>query len=343
MKKLLNTLYVTTPLSYLSLENENIVILLEEKEKFRIPFANVEGIVCFGYMGASPALMGKCAENNISLSFLSPSGKFLARVTGKTKGSVLLRKKQYQFAEDRQASLFLAQNIVAAKLFNSRNTIERSIRDNADAVKISKLIDVSKLLKGNLQKAYDFHDLDELRGFEGAYAKAYFSVFDEMILQQKKHFYFTERNKRPPLDNVNCMLSYLYIILALEITAALETVGLDPYVGFMHQIRPGRASLALDLLEELRSYLVDRHILTLINLKQMTNKDFHKKEGGGILLTDERRRKLLDSWQKQKKEKIRHPIINEKIEIGLIPYVQAQLMARFLRGDVEEYPPFLCR
>lgn len=330
-------------MSYLSLDGENIVILFEEKEKFRMPFVNIEGIVCFGYMGASPALMGKCADNNISLSFLKPNGEFLARVTGKTRGNILLRKKQHQAANDGNFCLSFSKNIVAAKLYNSRNTLERCIRDHDTKIDITRLEEASSQIKNNLEKTYSFLDKDTLRGFEGAHAKIYFQVFDDMILQQKQYFSFTERNKRPPLDNVNCMLSYLYIILALEIASALETVGLDPYLGFMHEVRPGRASLALDLLEELRSYLVDRVVLSLINLKQITQKHFLKKEGGAILLTDEGRKILLNAWQEKKKEQIKHSFIDEKIEIGLLPYTQAQLLARFLRGDLEEYPAFLSR
>ena len=343
MRKLLNTLYITTPKSYLSLNGENIVVLLEENEKFRMPFVNIEAIVCFGYMGASPALMGKCADNNISLSFLSPNRKFLARLTGKTKGNVHLRKKQYSISEDEDFCLKFSKDIVAAKIFNSRKMIDRCIRDNYDSMNTVKLEAVSYQLKESIESIYIQPDKDALRGLEGASAKAYFSVFDDMILKQKKDFPFDYRSKRPPLDNVNCMLSYLYTILSLEITTALETVGLDPYVGFMHELRSGRASLSLDLLEELRSYLVDRSVLAMINLIQMSGKDFNQKEGGGVLMTDDARKKLLTCWQEKKRETIKHPVIEEKIELGLLPYVQAQLLARYLRGDIEKYPIFLCR
>ncbi|MEI7884243.1 MAG: type I-C CRISPR-associated endonuclease Cas1c [Clostridia bacterium] len=343
MRKLLNTLYVTTPKSYLSLDGENIVVLLDENEKFRMPFANIENIICFGYMGASPALMGKCAENNIAINFLKPNGEYLARITGKIKGNVILRKKQYFCSEDGIFCLNFSKNLIAAKLFNTRNTLERTIRDNQEIMDTTNLIKISQLIKENLKNVYEFNDLDALRGFEGSIAKSYFSVFNDMILQQKKHFQMYGRSKRPPLDNVNCMLSYLYIILSLEIQSALETVGLDAYVGFMHTIRPGRSSLALDLVEELRSYLVDRMVITMINLKQITEKDFYPKEGGGVLMTDEGRKKLLNCWQERKKEIINHPFINEKIEVGLIPYVQSQLLARYLRNDLDEYPPFLCK
>jgi len=343
MRKLLNTLYVTTPKSYLSLDGENIVILLDEDEKFRIPFINIEGIVCFGYMGASPALMGKCADNNISLSFLRPNGEFMARVTGKTKGSVYLRKAQYSFHDDNERCLGFAKDIIAAKLCNAKFTLDRTIRDNKEKINTVNLEKISSSLKTAIKGATDFYDKDELRGFEGANAKQYFSVFNDMILQQKEHFIFTERTKRPPLDNVNCILSYIYTILTLEISSAIETVGLDPYVGFYHELRAGRASLAVDLIEELRSYMADRFVLSMINLKKISHKEFVEKEGGGILMSDDGRRKILTEWQERKKEVITHPFIDEKIEVGLIPYIQAQLLARFLRGDLEEYPPFLCK
>ncbi len=343
MRKLLNTLYVTTAKSYLSLDGENIVILLDEKEKFRMPFVNIENITCFSYMGASPALMGKCADNNIAINFLRPNGEYLARITGKTKGNVFLRKKQYTCSDDKEFCLNFSKNIIAAKIHNTRYTLERSIRDNKDKTDINGLIKVSQYIKDNYDRVFQFNDLDSLRGFEGLIAKNYFGVFNDMILQQKKYFNITDRNKRPPLDNVNCLLSYLYIILSLEIQSALETVGLDPYVGFMHSLRPGRGSLALDILEELRAYLVDRLVITMINLKQITEKDFLTKEGGGVLMTNEGRKCVLKGWQERKREIIKHPFIDEKIEIGLIPYVQAQLLARYLRGDMSEYPPFLCK
>ena len=344
MRKLLNTLYVTTPESYLSLDGENVVIRLEKEEKFRLPFINVESIVCFGFMGASPALMGKCAENNIGLCFLNPyNGKFLAKVVGKTKGNVFLRKKQYGLSNDTQFCLEFATEIVSAKIFNSRFSLERAIRDNKDKINTMQLEKSSEMLKDAIKYCYEFENIDELRGFEGVQAKLYFKAFNDMILQQKEHFYFHERTKRPPLDNINCMLSYLYTILSFDISSALETVGLDPYVGFYHTLRSGRVSLAVDLIEELRSYMVDKFVITLINLKKINHKDFIEKEGGAILMTDEGRKKILTAWQERKKEIITHPFLKEKIEIGLIPYAQAQLLARFVRGDTDEYTPFLCK
>jgi len=343
MRKLLNSLYITTPNSYLSLDGENIVILLEDNEKFRMPFVNIENIICFGYMGASPALMGKCMDNNISINFMKPNGELLARLVGKTKGNVLLRKKQYHVSDDDQFCLDFSQNIVAAKLFNSRATLQRTIRDHSDKIDTSNLIQISNQIANNIPKIYEIRDEDELRGFEGINARNYFSVFNDMILSQKENFNMSMRTKRPPLDNLNCMLSYLYTILSFEVRSALEVTGLDPFVGFMHTLRPGRPSLALDLMEEMRAYMVDRLVLTMINLKQITEKDFYMKEGGGVLMTDDGRKKILKCWQDRKKEIITHPFINEKIEIGLLPYVQAQLLSKYLRDDLSEYHPFLMK
>jgi CRISPR-associated protein Cas1 len=343
MRKLLNTLYITTPNSYLSLDGENIVVLLDNYEKFRMPFVNIENIVCFGYMGASPALMGKCVNNNVGLCFLKPNGEFLARIIGKTKGNVLLRTRQYRMSEDEQFCLNFSINIVSAKIYNTKATLQRTIRDRSNTIDVSCLEDTVEFLEKNIGKVYEFLDLDQLRGFEGINARNYFEVFNDMIICQKDDFKMKVRTKRPPLDYLNCLLSYLYTILSLEVGAALESIGFDPYVGFMHTLRPGRASLALDMMEELRAYMVDRHVITMINLKQITKKDFRKKEGGAILMTDEGRKKLLTIWQERKKEIIVHPYLNEKVEIGLIPYVQAQLLSKFLRGDLYEYNPFLIK
>jgi len=239
--------------------------------------------------------------------------------------------------------LKFSKDIVAAKIFNSRFSVEKTIRDNEGKIDTTKLENTSTTLKLAFKEAYTPTNKEKLRGFEGAHAKHYFQTFDSMILRQKDDFFFRERSKRPPLDNVNCMLSYLYTILSFDVAAALETVGLDPYVGFYHEIRVGRASLAVDMMEELRAYLVDRFVISMINLKQISRKDFFEKEGGAVLMTDEGRKKILTNWQERKKKIITHTILNEKIEIGLIPYAQALLLARFIRGDMEEYPPFLCK
>jgi CRISP-associated protein Cas1 len=339
MKKLMNVLYVTAPESYLSLEGENILVKKEENIAMRVPLHNLENIVCFGYRGTSPALMGACAERNIGLSFLSPQGHFLARVVGKIKGNVLLRKKQYQVSE-KQETVEIAASFLIGKIFNGRKVLERALRDHAMLVDSQVLAGASASLKQCLGSLKECQKLEDLLGLEGSAAKTYFGVFDQLVLQQRDDFFFKERSRRPPLDNLNALLSFLYTLLANEAAAALETVGLDPYVGFLHQDRPGRPSLALDLMEELRPIFADRLALSLVNRKQVTGKGFVKKESGGILMNDETRKKVLTAWQERKKEMILHPFLKEKIEFGLIPYVQALLLARHLRGDLDAYPPF---
>lgn len=343
MRKLLNTLYVTSPDSYLSLDGENIVILREEEQVFRMPLHNIEGIVAFGYTGASPALMGACAKHNIALSFMTPSGRFLARVTGEIRGNVVLRKEQYHISEDDVRATAIAKNIIIAKIINSKKCVERVARDYSMRVNGEKFQNVAEKLKKSIGAIENCKTRDELRGIEGEAAANYFNVFNDMILQQKESFVFEGRNRRPPLDNVNALLSFVYTLLGQNIAAALETVGLDPYVGVMHTDRPGRISLALDLLEELRAVFVDRFVLSLINRKMVQASDFTKKENGAVIMSDEARKLVLTQWQKKKQEEIKHPFLGEKIEWGLVPYVQALLLARFIRGDIEEYPPFLWR
>lgn len=341
MKKLLNVLYVSTPDSYLSLDGENIVISIEGSEKFRIPLHNIESIVCFGYMGASPALMGFCAEKGVGLCFLSPYGKFLAHVSGGVHGNVLLRKKQFCISDIENECTAVAVNCITGKLINSRVVIDRGIRDHAEQVDVDALEKASSYIKSSAARLQNCKTLDEIRGIEGDCAKTYFGVFDELILQQKDSFFMHDRNKRPPTDNLNALLSFLYTLLAHDIQSALETVGLDPYVGFLHRDRPGRASLALDIMEEFRAFFVDRLALSLINRKQITAKGFTTKESGGVLMDGDTRKDVLTAWQKRKQEDITHPFLKEKISIGLLPYVQALLLARYLRGDLDAYPPFL--
>lgn len=340
MKKLLNTLYVTSQDSYLSLDGENVVIFDKEEELGRIPLHNLEAIISFGYRGVSPALMGGCAKRNISLCFLSPQGRFLARVTGAVRGNVVLRKRQYEVSQDETLSLGIAKNCILGKVYNSRWILERATRDHSLQVDVEMLKQASGYLQNSLRCIDNAADMAQLRGYEGEAASVYFGVFDQLILQQKKDFAFSGRNKRPPLDNVNAMLSFVYTLLTNMIASSLETVGLDPYVGFMHTDRPGRASLALDLIEELRPVLADRFVLTMINRKMVSSKDFTKKEDGAVLMRDDARKNLLTEWQNKKKEVIKHPYLGEKVEWGLIPFVQAMLLARYLRGDIDEYPPF---
>lgn len=280
MKKLLNTLYVTSENSYLALDGENLVVYNEKKEVGRLPLHNLEGIVFFGYRGTSPALMGACAERNISLCYLTPQGKFLARVTGKVKGNVLLREQQYISCKDDEMSLAIAKNCITGKVYNARWVLERAIRDHEMQIDVENVKKASLYLKESLQYIQNAESKNQLRGYEGEAASIYFGVFNELILQQKKEFNFQGRNKRPPQYNVNAMLSFVYTLLTNQITSALEVVGLDPYVGYLHTDRPGRVSLALDLIEELRSVYADRFVLSLINKRIVSGKNFSKKENG---------------------------------------------------------------
>ena len=278
MKKLLNTLYVTSENSYLGLDGENIVVYDDKKEIGRLPLHNLEGIVSFGYRGTSPALMGACVEKNISLCYLTPQGKFLARVTGKIKGNVVLRQQQFLSSCDEKISLDIAKNCILGKVYNARWILERAIRDHPMQIDVEAVKSSSVKLKEFLEYIQNANSIEQLRGYEGEAASIYFGVFDELILQQKKDFQFHGRNRRPPLDNVNAMLSFVYTLLNNQITSALEVVGLDPYVGFMHTDRPGRTSLSLDLIEELRAVMADRFVLSLINKKIVNGKNFTQKE-----------------------------------------------------------------
>lgn len=341
MRKVLNTLYVTSENSYLTLDGENIVVYEEKQEIGRLPLHNLEGIVSFGYRGTSPALMGACADRNISLCYMTPQGKFLARVIGKTKGNVILREQQYRSSQDEKVSLSIAKNCILGKIYNSRWVLERAIRDHGLQIDVEKVKSASDNLKKSLEYIKECQSKEQLRGYEGEAASIYFGVFDQLILQQKKDFSFQGRNKRPPVDNMNAMLSFVYTLLTNTIASALESVGLDPYVGYLHTERPGRVSLALDMIEELRAVLADRFVLSLVNKKIVTGKSFKQKENGAVLLDEEFRKRLLAEWQSKKKETLTHPYLKEKVEWGMVPYVQAMLLARYLRGDLDGYPVFL--
>lgn len=340
MRKLLNTLYVTTPEAYLSKDGLNVVVSVKQEEVFRIPAINIEGIVTFGYMGASPGLMKLCSDNGIALTFLSPNGRFVSRVQGQIKGNVLLRKKQYLLSDDPVWSLSVARLMIAGKIQNYRNILKRYIRDYGENEKVNASVKVLEVAK---RDALTATDKSVLMGYEGMASNAYFEVFPELLLNQKQDFPFHGRNRRPPKDAVNAMLSFAYTLLANDMAAALETVGLDPYVGFLHSIRPGRTSLALDMMEELRAYLGDRFVLSLINKKQMTIKDFLLQATDGVVMTDKGKKTFIAAWQNRKRETIVHPYLNERVEIGLLPYVQALLMARYIRQDIDNYPVFLIK
>ena len=301
----------------------------------------LEQILYFGYKGASPALMGECTKRNISLCFFKPNGRFLARAVGKQYGNVLLRKRQYRVSDNEELSCIIARNFISGKIFNSRSVLERAKRDHGLSLDCNELSNASKQLLSLARVSRSCNSLDVLRGFEGEAASLYFQQFNQLILQNKDFFIFNGRIKRPPVDAVNAVLSFAYTLLANDCASALEAVGLDPYVGFLHRDRPGRISLALDLMEELRSVFADRFVLTLINNRILNHKSFIMQENGVVLLTDAARKEYLSAWQERKKDVITHPFIGEKIPWGLVPFVQAQLLARHLRGDLEQYPCFL--
>jgi len=341
MRKLLNTLYITQPDVYLTLDGENVVAKQEGEEALRVPLHNLEGIVAFGYTGASPALMGACARRNIAMTFLTLNGKFEASVIGPEKGNVLLRKTQYRLSDSEEGSLAIARNMLAGKLYNSRWVLERAVRDHALRLDTESIGKAARQIADAIPLIRQAETLGQLRGVEGDAASLYFGVFDELILQNKETFSFDGRNRRPPLDRVNALLSFTYALLSNDTEAALCSAGLDPFVGFLHRDRPGRRSLALDIMEELRAPLADRFVLTLINNRQVEPSGFVLKETGAILMKDETRRAVLTAWQERKRDQITHPFLKEKIAWGLVPHVQALLLARHLRGDLEEYPPLM--
>ena len=340
MRKLLNTLFVTSEDSYLSLDGENVVIKKDGETAARFPLHTLESILCFSYNGASPALMGACVKHGIALSFLTPNGKFLARASGEMNGNVLLRRSQYRMADDPWASCRVASWLIAGKIYNSRWVLERATRDHAMRIDVETVKRVSAFLKNSLGAAAGAGTLDELRGIEGEAAAQYFRAFDELVLQNRDVFAMNGRSRRPPMDAMNALLSFAYTLLTHDCASALESVGLDSYVGFMHRDRPGRSSLALDLMEELRPVIADRFALTLINRQELTEKHFRSEVSGAVFLNDEGRKIVLSSWQARKRETITHPYLEEKIPWGLVPYVQALLLARYIRGDIDAYPPF---
>lgn len=341
MRHLLNTLYVFSEDAYLSLDGENVVARCDGVELGRIPLHTLEGILCFSYRGASPQLMGACVEREVALSFFGRNGRFLARVQGERRGNVLLRKAQCVWSEDENKSLGIARNFIVGKLFNSRWVLERAIRDHGLRIDTGAVKSAALKLDSSMRAAAEAPSLDSLRGMEGDAAAEYFGVFDELILRNKETFWFSGRVRRPPTDAVNAMLSLFYTVLALDCAAALEGVGLDPYIGFMHVDRPGRKSLALDMMEELRSVMVDRFVLSAVNNRVVDATCFEVRESGEVRLTEEGRRSLFDAWQLRKKETITHPFLKEKVPRGLVPHVQALLLARHVRGDIDGYPPFL--
>lgn len=340
MRKLLNTVYVTNEESYLALDGENLVCKVNGKIVLRIPFDNVENIVCFNYMGCSPALMGKCVKNTIPINFISPQGKFLAKIVGETKGNVFLRVAQIDVF--RENSLLLTQNTMAAKFINTIQLIKRSMHDDAELRLDEELLTVNKVLKEGVNKVFQAESIEEIVGIEGSCARAYFSAFSKLIRNGEGIPRFEYRTKHPPLDSVNALLSFVYTLATYEYAAALETVGLDSYIGFCHTLRSGRVSLACDLVEEARC-IAERFVLTLLNLRIISEKDFEKQISGAVWLNETGRKKVLTKWQEKKRKDLNHPYLRQKIPYGLLPYVQSNLLAKYVRGDIKEYPCFLVK
>jgi CRISPR-associated protein Cas1 len=341
MRKLLNTLYITSENAYLSLDGETVCVEIQKGKIGQIPLHTLESIVSFSYGGASPAFMGACAKRGITLAFFNPYGKFLCRVIGESRGNVLLRKQQYRISDNESQSCLIARNFILGKVYNCRWSIDRTIRDHSLRVDAEKCQNAISFLSNSIEKIKYEGNLNTLRGLEGETASIYFGIFDQLILNQKDDFFFHGRNKRPPLDNMNAMLSFGYTLLANDCAGALEGVGLDSYVGFMHRDRPGRKSLAFDLMEELRPILVDRFVISLVNNRQIKGEHFSKSESGSVTFTDSGKKKFLTAWQEHKKETLTHPYLEEKISWGLVPHIQALLLARYLREDIDGYPPFL--
>jgi len=340
MKRLLNTLFITTQGAYLSRDGETILVRIEDQNKLRIPVHTLGSIVCFGNVMCTPPLMGLCAKRGVGMAFLTEYGKFLARIQGPASGNILLRREQYRMADDQLVRSRIARSIVLAKIANSRTVLKRAAREAEDSEQKNQLEKAAHSFSSILEKLKDLEDLEAIRGVEGEAASIYFGVFDHLIKTGKKDFFFKKRSRRPPLDNINALLSFLYTLLVHDVRSALECVGLDPQAGYLHLDRPGRPGLALDLMEELRSFLADRLSLTLVNRKQVQAKGFKKTETGAVFMNDATRKEVLVSYQKRKQEEITHPFLNEKIQIGLLPHVQAMLFARYLRGDLDGYPPF---
>lgn len=341
MKHHLNTLFVTTEGSYLAKEGRAVVVRRDSGEAVRVPLVALGGIVCFGRIGFSPALLAMCADAGVAISFCTEHGRFLANVQGFTPGNVLLRREQYRRADDEAAATAIARTIVAAKIANSRGVLLRRMRDGVTVDSRQRLVHSIGRLGWAAKRAAMCEDLDALRGIEGDAAGEYFGVFDDLIVAQKSEFFFRERTKRPPLDRMNSVLSFLYAMLAHDARSACEAAGLDAAVGFLHRDRPGRAGLALDLMEEMRACLADRTALTLVNRQQIRGDGFRESETGAYFMDDATRKAVLVAYQERKRDTITHPFLGEKTTVGLLIHLQARLLARHLRGDLDAYPAFI--
>jgi CRISP-associated protein Cas1 len=346
MKRHLNTLFITLEGAYLRKDGAAVEVRHEGETRLRVPLHNLDGIACFGWdISCSAALMAACAEASVALSFHTPHGKFLAASQGFTSGNILLRREQYRCADHEPAALGIAANMIAAKIANSRQVIMRAARDHGEksAERSHELTKTADFLAGRISLISRATSLDTLRGIEGDCAAGYFAVFPHLITVSGSGMEMHGRNRRPPTDPVNALLSFLYVLLMHDCRSALESCGLDPQCGFLHRDRPGRPSLALDLMEEFRAYLADRTALSLINRQQITGSDFDYKENGAVLLKEDARKKILVAWQERKQDEITHPVLEEKTTIGLLPHLQARLLARHLRHDLDAYPAFLSR
>ena len=343
MHQLLNTLYVTTPEAYVRLDHETLRVQVEGETRLQVPLHHLGGLVCFGNVLISPAVLHRCADDGRSVVFMDRNGRFKGRLEGPVSGNVLLRKAQHQAITDPEQTLAIARNIVAGKVQNTRQIVLRAARETQDADDAAALKATARKLASSVEQLPDVADLDQLRGFEGEAARQHFSSFSCMVREDRETFALKGRNRRPPRDPTNALLSFLYALLLNDCVAAAEGVGLDPQMGFLHALRPGRPALGLDLMEELRSVIAERLALSLINRRQITAKHFVERPGGAVHLEDEGRREVIVAYQKRKQEELQHPVLEQKMPIGLIPHTQARLLARVLRGDMESYLPFLYR
>jgi CRISPR-associated protein Cas1 len=341
VKQLLNTLFVTTQGGYLARDGETVAVRVEQETKLRVPIHTLSSIVCFGQVSCSPFLMGLCGESGVALAFLTENGRFLARVHGPVSGNVLLRREQYRWADRPDRAAAVARAVTLGKVANCRTVLLRALRDKPDGAGAEELEHAGRRLGRLLETIAAAEGLEEIRGHEGDAARVYFSVFDHLITASKEDFFFHGRNRRPPLDNMNALLSFVYTLLTHDATAALEAVGLDPAVGYLHRDRPGRPSLGLDLVEELRPVIADRLALSLVNRRQVQGSGFRRTESGGVMMDDETRKEVLVAYQTRKREEIQHPFLQERVAYGLVPHVQALLLARFIRGDLDGYPSFI--
>lgn len=343
MKRLLNTLYVTTQGAYLARDGETISVRIEHETKLRVPIHSLAGVVCFGQVSMSPPLMALCAERGVGVSFLSERGRFVARVEGPVAGNVLLRREQFRRADDEEGAAQIAASVLVGKISNARTVLLRALRDHEGMNGRSDVERAAHEMGRAILRLGTTASLETLRGVEGEAAQFYFGVFGHLVVAQKEEFFFRNRSRRPPLDNLNALLSFIYTLLVHDTESALAGVGLDPAVGFLHRDRPGRAGLALDMMEELRPILADRLALSLVNRQQVRAGGFASSETGAVSMDEATRKEVLVAWQKRKQDEVVHPFLGEKVALGLVPHIQALLLARHLRGDLDAYPPFIWR